>query len=156
MQNEVVILGKDVVEEARSWIGTPWVHQQAAKHHGCDCIGLIRGVGRDLEIVDFDADTKEGRLSLQYGRDPVPVNLIGGMNRYLIPVTYDVEQGDVILFAINNLHSHVGIITDVDKGIIIHTWLRTKKVIESSYHSYLKPAGVWRYPGVAHPQGEWR
>lgn len=33
---------------ARSWIGTPYVHQQSTIGVGCDCLGLIRGVWRSL------------------------------------------------------------------------------------------------------------
>jgi NlpC/P60 family putative phage cell wall peptidase len=35
---------QDVVDEARSWIGTPYVHQQSLKGAGCDCVGLLCGV----------------------------------------------------------------------------------------------------------------
>ncbi len=37
-----------VVEEARAWIGTPYRHQAATKGAGCDCLGLLRGVWREL------------------------------------------------------------------------------------------------------------
>ncbi|MEO9575992.1 MAG: NlpC/P60 family protein [Tateyamaria sp.] len=37
-----------IVHEARAWIGTPYVHQQATKRGGCDCLGLIRGIWRDV------------------------------------------------------------------------------------------------------------
>lgn len=33
---------------ARSWIGTPYRHQATRKGAGCDCLGLLRGVWRDL------------------------------------------------------------------------------------------------------------
>jgi NlpC/P60 family putative phage cell wall peptidase len=35
-----------IVSEARAWIATPYVHQQATKGAGCDCLGLVRGVWR--------------------------------------------------------------------------------------------------------------
>ena len=37
-----------VVAEARSWLGTPYHHQGALAGAGCDCLGLVRGVWRDL------------------------------------------------------------------------------------------------------------
>jgi NlpC/P60 family putative phage cell wall peptidase len=37
-----------VVTLARGWIGTPYVHQASLKGVGCDCLGLIRGVWREL------------------------------------------------------------------------------------------------------------
>lgn len=36
------------VEVAKSWIGTPYLHQAASKGVGCDCLGLIRGVWREV------------------------------------------------------------------------------------------------------------
>ena len=37
-----------ILAEARDWIGTPYRHQASAKHAGCDCLGLVRGVWRAL------------------------------------------------------------------------------------------------------------
>ena len=37
-----------VVQIARTWIGTPYVHQASVKGAGCDCLGLLRGVVREL------------------------------------------------------------------------------------------------------------
>ena len=36
-----------IVEAARAWIGTPYLHQGSLQHVGCDCLGLLRGVWRD-------------------------------------------------------------------------------------------------------------
>jgi NlpC/P60 family putative phage cell wall peptidase len=36
-----------IVAAARSWIGTPYMHQQSLKGVGCDCLGLLRGVWRE-------------------------------------------------------------------------------------------------------------
>ncbi len=38
----------DIVALARDWIGTPYVHQASLKGSGCDCLGLIRGLWREL------------------------------------------------------------------------------------------------------------
>jgi NlpC/P60 family putative phage cell wall peptidase len=37
-----------VVGVARGWIGTPYRHQASLRGIGCDCLGLVRGVWRDL------------------------------------------------------------------------------------------------------------
>lgn len=44
--------GKRVVQLAEGWIGTPYRHQGASKGVGCDCIGLIRGIWRELHGVE--------------------------------------------------------------------------------------------------------
>ena len=33
---------------AQAWIGTPYRHQAAVRGAGCDCLGLLRGVWREL------------------------------------------------------------------------------------------------------------
>ena len=37
-----------VIAAARAWVGTPYVHQASVLGAGCDCLGLARGVWRDL------------------------------------------------------------------------------------------------------------
>jgi NlpC/P60 family putative phage cell wall peptidase len=37
-----------IIAAARSWIGTPYMHQASLKHVGCDCLGLLRGVWREV------------------------------------------------------------------------------------------------------------
>lgn len=38
--------GDQIAIEARSWIGTPYLHQASLKGAGADCLGLIRGIWR--------------------------------------------------------------------------------------------------------------
>jgi NlpC/P60 family putative phage cell wall peptidase len=40
--------GGQVVAAARRWLGTPYRHQASCLGWGCDCLGLVRGVWRDL------------------------------------------------------------------------------------------------------------
>ncbi|WP_439573534.1 peptidase P60 [Phreatobacter sp.] len=39
---------EQIVAAARAWIGTPYRHQASLRGLGCDCLGLVRGVWRDL------------------------------------------------------------------------------------------------------------
>lgn len=41
-------LSKAVVAAARDWISTPYRHQASRKGVGCDCLGLVRGVWREI------------------------------------------------------------------------------------------------------------
>jgi cell wall-associated NlpC family hydrolase len=55
----------EIVAIARTWIGTPYIHQASVKHAGCDCLGLLRGVWRELhgsepqEIPPYSSDWAE-------------------------------------------------------------------------------------------------
>ena len=37
-----------VIAAARAWLGTPYCHQASCRGAGADCLGLVRGVWRDL------------------------------------------------------------------------------------------------------------
>ncbi|MFN4060542.1 MAG: NlpC/P60 family protein [Paracoccus hibiscisoli] len=41
-------MSEAIVDAARLWLGTPYVHQASVRGCGADCLGLIRGVWRDL------------------------------------------------------------------------------------------------------------
>ena len=38
----------DPVAIARNWLGTPYRHQASVRGAGCDCLGLVRGIWREL------------------------------------------------------------------------------------------------------------
>ena len=38
----------DILAAARGWIGTPYLHQASLKGVGTDCLGLVRGVWREV------------------------------------------------------------------------------------------------------------
>ncbi|MBE9635715.1 NlpC/P60 family protein [Salipiger mangrovisoli] len=40
--------GAAIVGAARQWIGTPYLHQASVRGAGCDCLGLLRGVWREV------------------------------------------------------------------------------------------------------------
>lgn len=40
--------GDDIVRAARGWLGTPYRHQASLRGAGCDCLGLVRGLWREL------------------------------------------------------------------------------------------------------------
>ncbi|KZL21114.1 hypothetical protein PsAD2_00398 [Pseudovibrio axinellae] len=44
----VLRLSNEVVALARGWLGTPYHHQASCKGAGCDCLGLLRGIWREL------------------------------------------------------------------------------------------------------------
>lgn len=85
-----------VVALARSWIGTPYRHQASLKGIGADCLGLIRGVWR--ELYESEPETPPA-----YTRDWAEVAsedaLLQAAKRHLIEAERaDIQTGDVLLF----------------------------------------------------------
>jgi len=101
----------EILRAARGWLGTPYVHQAATRGAGCDCLGLVRGVWREV-----------------YGREPEPVPpytpdwaepqrdevLWRAASRHLHPkAPRDAARGDLILFRMRagSVAKHLGLQT---------------------------------------------
>jgi NlpC/P60 family putative phage cell wall peptidase len=99
------------VVEARSWLGTPYVHQASAKGAGCDCLGLVRGVWRALygsepePVPGYTADWAECE-----GRE----RLAEAAGRHLLPSDHGSGDaaGQVLLFRMRDrgVAKHLGIL----------------------------------------------
>ena len=99
-----------IVACARAWVGTPYRHQAATRGGGADCLGLVRGVWREV-----------------YGGEPEPVpaysmdwsepqgeeRLWAAALRHLTPRAGPPQSGDVILFRMRagSVAKHLGIVT---------------------------------------------
>jgi NlpC/P60 family putative phage cell wall peptidase len=85
-----------IVALARAWIGTPYHHQASLRGIGTDCIGLVRGIYRELYGLDaetppaYSRDWAEG-----LGRE----TLIEAARRHLIEIPKTgASPGDVLVF----------------------------------------------------------
>jgi len=132
-----------VINAARGWIGTPYRHQASTKGAGCDCLGLLRGIWREVygfepeTIPDYTADWDLVR------RDEV---LLAAAHRHLLPL-YQPETGCVLLFRWrgNAPAKHLAIQTSDRR--IIHAYERAG-VIESPLGSHWRSriAGAFAFP----------
>jgi len=85
----------EILSEALSWEGTPYRHQASCKGHGCDCLGLVRGV--------YGAFWPNNATLPAYSPDWADAGgaetLAEGANRYLVSKRIeDRSPGDVLLF----------------------------------------------------------
>lgn len=115
--------GEDVVRAARGWIGTPYVHQASLRGAGADCLGLLRGVWREV-----------------FGHEPGPVPaytpdwsepqgdelLWRALDARMVSKLVDDEaEGDVILFRMRDrgVAKHLGIQSRIgDRAGFVHTY----------------------------------
>lgn len=126
-----------IVAEARSWIGTPFHHQQCVKGHGVDCIQLVAGVGSALGLCERIHASKS-----TYRRLPSPRTLLAGLESALVRVT-ELLPGDVVAIEWRaGLPTHVGIFTEEDT--IIHSMESMGGVIETRTE-YLSIHSFWRF-----------
>ena len=91
-----------IIDEARDWIGTPFVHQGTCKGVGADCLGFVYGVAKGLGLVDCALPA--------YSREPTGDKLERGISEYLDRVR-DLMVGDVMVFKFAKYAQHVGVYT---------------------------------------------
>ncbi|MBV7393571.1 NlpC/P60 family protein [Mameliella sediminis] len=98
-----------VVAAARGWIGTPYVHQASCKGAGCDCLGLLRGVWRELI---GDEPERVPAYSMDWSEPQGDERLWRAAMRNLTPKpSEDAKAGDVLLFRMRDgaIAKHVGL-----------------------------------------------
>lgn len=140
---------QEVLTIARSWIGTPYCHQASSRGSGTDCLGLLRGIWRELygsepEIVPaYSVDWSE--------RLPSDYLLKAAARNFELVEPSAMKPGDVLILRMRRfaVAKHIGILAESDLGYstIIHAY-SGHGVVES----VLTPvwmrsiAGVFRFP----------
>jgi NlpC/P60 family putative phage cell wall peptidase len=111
---------EDIVEAARGWIGTPYRHQASRKGVGTDCLGLLRGVWR--EVIG-----PEPELAPPYSPDWAEAlgqeTLLETAQRHMVEIAPgQAEAGDVLLFrmGLGMPAKHCAIVSG--PGRIIHAY----------------------------------
>jgi cell wall-associated NlpC family hydrolase len=136
-----------VVAAARDWIGTPFHHQARLKAVGVDCIGLVIGVARELDMVQQDFDVTG------YSRYPDGRALMAMAREKMTWVPLDQMQiGDVVVVGFDKLPQHFGIIGDYRHGgfSIIHAASAYGKVVEQRlmFSKAMFFVAAFQLPGV--------
>lgn len=127
-----------VVAAARGWIGTPYHHRAALCGVGCDCLGLVRGVWR--EVFGHDVPGLPA-YSGDWGDVEGVEGLLKGFEAHLEPQSLLLlHPGDVIVFRMRpgRIAKHCGIVTAMkgDGAVsFIHAWESTP-VAETSLSTW--------------------
>jgi NlpC/P60 family putative phage cell wall peptidase len=131
---------QQIVDEARTWLNTPFHHQGRVKSVGVDCAGVVIGVAKALGLSDFD--------TVDYAKQPNANAMTKVLNEHMvrIPVN-EATIGDVLHFAFDREPQHVGFITDIG---ILHAYAQVRKCIEHSFDDAWKARvrGAYRFKGI--------
>ena len=126
----------EIEEVARSWIGTPYVHQASVKGVGCDCLGLLRGVWRELRGAEpEDAPPYAPDWGEATGRE----TLRDALARHLTAIApASLKPGDVALFRMSpsGPAKHCGIVGEKNgEPTLIHA-RQNKRVSEELFGAF--------------------
>ena len=122
-----------IIDQAHAWLDTRFKHQGRIKKNdqdkgGCDCLGLIMGVGGKTKsgelLQDFD--------QINYPKLLTSNLLLDQLDLLLERVEFkDIEPGNIILIRINNWPQHLAIIIEVTPHItIIHSYIQARSVVK--------------------------
>lgn len=147
-------IGKKVIVAAKQWLATPYQHQASLKHVGCDCLGLVRGVWRDLYGV-------EPEMIPPYAprwNEAAETDLLADMaDKYFKRKAQmaPIKTGDILLFRYRlNLPSrHIAIA--VSSETFIHAYVG-RGVVENSYSAWWERHlfGCYSWPNDANIDGK--
>jgi NlpC/P60 family putative phage cell wall peptidase len=112
------IARSEITRAARQWLGTPYHHRASLRLVGCDCIGLVRGLWRDLYGSEPESPGPyTGDWSEVTGNEALL--LAATRNLHAIPVQ-DAQAGDILIFRIraDAVAKHAAVL--VEDGRMIH------------------------------------
>jgi NlpC/P60 family putative phage cell wall peptidase len=129
-------MGIDVVTAARAWIGTPYLHQASVKGVGCDCLGLLRGVWRDLFGAEPEALPP---YSPDWAEAKADETLRDGLARHLREIDpASITKGDIALFRMTRRApaKHCGIVAERHGALTLIHARRNTRVSEEPFSPY--------------------
>lgn len=138
----------DIVAAARRYIGTPYHHQGALEGAGCDCLGLIRGVWRDLYGAEPESPPP---YTPDWGETGSIEWLWQAAARHLSAVPLEAAAaGDVVLFRLRAgvIAKHAAILCAPDRMIHAQS---NDRVREVTFNGWWRRHAVaaFGWPGVA-------
>lgn len=134
-----------IVTEAHRWIGTPYMHQASLLGAGCDCLGLIRGVWR--EVIGHEPQAA-GPYQPDWAEAGGADNLYNAAQKYFRLIeNNEWDAGDVLLFRwrANCVAKHLAIVSSRSHMIHAHDGA---SVCEVSIGPFWRKriAGVFAFP----------
>jgi NlpC/P60 family putative phage cell wall peptidase len=120
-----------IVKIARQWLNTPFKHQGRVKHVGCDCLGLVAGVLKELNLK-LNGNEIAAIDNTNYSALPDGVLLQQALEQYLERSEQGrIEAGNILLMRFHRQPQHLAIVTPYENGLgIIHSYAQAGKVVE--------------------------
>ena len=133
-----------VVEEAKSWLGTPFHHHAMVKGAGVDCAHFLIGVFSNAKMAPV-VQTEDYPPDWHFHRDEE--RLLGYVKRYADQVE-ESRPGDIALFKFGRCVSHAAIV--LGWPVVIHSYYGQGVVITDATGNELggRLHSFWRVKGI--------
>lgn len=139
------IVNERVLAIARAWLGTPYQHQASCKGAGTDCLGLLRGIWREIYGTEPELVPAYTPDWSETGRAEV---LLAACGRHLRAVDVALP-GDVLVLRMRAgaVAKHLAIVSAAQT--IIHAYSGHGVVQSTLAESWAaRVAGIFRFPEI--------
>lgn len=128
-----------IIEEAMTWLRTPWQHAQACKHAGVDCGRLLIEVYANVGLIErFTPDYYPQDFALHCNEERFLQNIERYATEVLTP-----EKGDIAMWKWGRCYSHAAIV--IDYPVIIHAKMDNGVLLDDATQAELKNRPVKFY-----------
>jgi NlpC/P60 family putative phage cell wall peptidase len=143
-----VVTRTAIVAAARAWIGTPYRHQASCRGAGCDCLGLVRGVWRELYGAEPETPPP---YSPDWGEAGAVEHILEAARRNMTEILLaDMRAGDALVFRMREgrIAKHMAILSG--PSTMIHAQVRDS-VREVALTPYWRRhiVAAFAFPGVS-------
>lgn len=134
-----------VLAIAEEWLGTPYRHGASRLQVGCDCLGLIRGIWRELYGTEPEDAGTYSRDWAELSRDEPLINA-ARRHMHLKPLS-DIEAGDLLIFRWRDgvAAKHLGVMAE--NNCFIHAYEGHSVTLSALVPQWRQRiAGVFAFP----------
>jgi cell wall-associated NlpC family hydrolase len=151
-----VISKKQVVDQARKFVGRKFHHQGRYTFEGFDCLGIVLSVGEELELRDTRGERILRTDYRDYGSQPIGNEMLRQCRLRMIErqggSAAPRQLADVLVMRLPDDPTHMAIVTELG-GLpaIVHAYAGgSGRVVEHvlDFSWIRRIAGVFRFPGV--------
>ena len=133
---QTVCTREALLAEARTWVGTPYHGHAALKGVGCDCIGLVIGVLKNVGLLSatYSPGSYSGEWHLHHNEE----RLVGEVEAFgcVAKPLAERQPGDLLLFQFGRVCAHSGFCLEDDQ--VLHAVRDFDRVLVTSLR------GEWR------------
>jgi len=129
----MAIEAADIAAAARGWIGTPYRHQASVKGAGADCLGLLRGVWRELRGAEPQSIPS---YSQDWAETTAKETLYESLVQHVCEIDCrEIRAGDIALFrmAPRGPAKHCGIVAERSGQLTLIHARQNKRVSEEPF-----------------------
>jgi hypothetical protein len=136
---------KEIVEAARRWLDTPFLHQARIRGVGCDCVGLPLAIGQEFGMSDKNGVPIMAMDESNYDSQPSTDHVHEVcQSRCVEKSIADLQEGDLVSVKMPSVACHLAIIGKLYAGSpdeclsIIHAFSPAGKVVETVLDKHMR------------------